>query len=456
MRSWVIGNNPECDLVVDSPLASGRHCRLMETPEGLTLEDLGSTNGTYVDGRRITAAARIAPAQEITLGQTVAMPWPSELVRFLRIGRVPGNEIVLDDPRVSSRHARLMIVAGSQALIEDLGSSNGTFLNSVDLRVMRLTSISRSDTIYFGSLAVPASQLLAGLLDAARPPAVPPSLAERREPIPEPVAAPRAVSFVEGNRWLLGALVQAPVLAFLIVLISGRQAAAAVTEANWASVGKAISATSFALAAAAVWLGCSIAVAELAGGSRPRRRRETDLESSLLTLGSRVAVLVSVCALGCALLLAIVYWGAGLKGPWLPMWGVMAMASTVAVLLGLLAGTVVKSWQTVALGLLGCFALMTALGGWLWPLAGKGLPLTVAAGATPARWAFEGVLLLESPHHHPPAPADGAASAPDRDFAEDFFPADTERMGSMADALALGSMLIGMAAALALASTRPG
>jgi pSer/pThr/pTyr-binding forkhead associated (FHA) protein len=457
MRSWVIGNNPECDVVVDSPLASGRHCRLIETPEGLTLEDLGSTNGTYVDGRRITAAARIAPTQEITLGQTVAMPWPSELVKFLRIGRVPGNEIVLDDPRVSSRHARIMIVAGSQALIEDLGSSNGTFLNSADLRVTRLTSISSSDTIYFGSLAVPASQLLAGLLHAARPPAVPPSLAERREPLPEPVAAPPAVSFVEGNRWLLGALVQAPVLAFLIVLISGRQAAAAVTEANWASVGKAITATSFALAAAAVWLGCSIAVAELAGSCWPGRRREADpVESSLISLGSRVGVLVSVCALGCALLLAIVYWGAGLKGPWLPMWGVMAMASTVCLLLGLSISAVVKSWQTVALGLLGCFALMTALGGWLWPLAGKGLPLTVAAGATPARWAFEGVLLLESPHHHPPAPEGGAASAPDRDLAEDFFPADTERMGSTADALALGSMLIGMAAALALASTRPG
>ena len=61
------------------------------------------------------------------------MPWPPELVKFLRIGRVPGNDIVLDDPRVSSRHARLMIVAGSEALIEDLGSSNGTFLNSAEI-----------------------------------------------------------------------------------------------------------------------------------------------------------------------------------------------------------------------------------------------------------------------------------------------------------------------------------
>ena len=46
---------------------------------------------------------------------------------------------------------------------------------------------------------------------------------------------------------------------------------------------------------------------------------------------------------------------------------------------------------------------MTALGGWFWPLAGKGLPVAVAAGATPARWAFEGMLLLESPAHPSPA-----------------------------------------------------
>ena len=77
---------------------------------------------------------------------------------------------------------------------------------------------------------------------------------------------------------------------------------------------EAITATSFALAVAAVWLGCSIAVAELAGGGWPGRRREADVESFIRSLSDRVlAVLVSVCALGCALLLAIVYWGAGSK-----------------------------------------------------------------------------------------------------------------------------------------------
>ena len=58
MRSWVIGSRADCDVVVDSPLASGRHCQLTQTPDGLVLEDLGSTNGTYVDGNRITAATR--------------------------------------------------------------------------------------------------------------------------------------------------------------------------------------------------------------------------------------------------------------------------------------------------------------------------------------------------------------------------------------------------------------
>ena len=126
------------------------------------------------------------------------MPWPLDLVTFARIGRVDANDIILDDLRVSSRHARLMIVGGSEALIEDLGSSNGTFLNSVDSRVTRLTPLSSSDTIYFGSMAVPASQLLAGLLvppAAARsaPAAQPPPLAASKRP-PEAPAPPRPLS----------------------------------------------------------------------------------------------------------------------------------------------------------------------------------------------------------------------------------------------------------------------
>jgi pSer/pThr/pTyr-binding forkhead associated (FHA) protein len=462
MRSWVFGSRADCDVVVDSPLASGRHCQLTHRPGGLILEDLGSASGTYVDGKRIDGPTRLSPNQEITIGPTMPMPWPPDLVKFFRIGRVEGNDIVLDDLRVSSRHARLMIVAGTDALIEDLGSSNGTFLNSADARVTRLTPLSARDIVYFGSLAVPAAKLLAGLLgEAPLPqPAIPaqqrpPSLAPRTE-APPPVPAPSAKSFIEQNLWLLAALCQAPVLAFVIVLASGRQAAAAVTDANWASIAGAITATTFALALAAVWLGCSLAVAEAAGGPWPKYRNDADLSSFLIAVGSRLAMLVSACAFGCALLLAIVYWGSGLEGPWFPLWGIFMLASTVGLLLGLLIGTVLTPWQRLAPALLGCLALMTVLGGWFWPLAGKSLPVHVASGAMPSRWAFEAALLLESPHHPSPAKAGDQVPAPARDLAEDLFPADTDRMGTAADAMALASMLIGLAGALVLQNSRPG
>ena len=43
------------------------------------------------------------------------------------IGRVPGNTIAIDNPAVSSQHARV-IVEGGQYVVEDLGSTNGTFV----------------------------------------------------------------------------------------------------------------------------------------------------------------------------------------------------------------------------------------------------------------------------------------------------------------------------------------
>jgi pSer/pThr/pTyr-binding forkhead associated (FHA) protein len=478
MQSWLIGSGAECDVVVGSPLASRRHCQLTRGPGGLILEDLGSAHGTYVDGRRITVATHITPSQEITIGQTMPMPWPSELVKFVRIGRVEENDIVLDDLRVSSRHARLMIVAGSEALIEDLGSSNGTFLNSVDSRVTRLTPLSTSDTVYFGSLAVPASQLLAGLLvapasspsqPAAQPPPLPTSTRAREEsqaplplsmgqkkgpPIAQVAAAP-AVSFLEGNRWVLSALGLAPLLAFLIVLISGRHAGAVLTDSNGASIAQAVAATTFELAVAAACFGCSLAVAELAEGSWPRFHLHASLESFLVTLASRLGVLALACALGCALLLAVVYWASGLKGPWLPMWCVMAIASAVCLLLGLVLSTAIKSWQIVALVAAACFVLMTSLGGWLWPLPRSSPAVTWAMSAMPTRWAFEGLLLLEAPHH-PSGESSADASAVENDCAEAYFPAEFQRMGPGADLTALVLMLVGMTVVLVvLAATRP-
>ena len=76
--SWVIGSAPGCDLRVSELTVSARHCRLSRTGAGFTIEDLGSTNGTYVNGNRLKPGepVRIAHKARVFLGGRVEMPWP--------------------------------------------------------------------------------------------------------------------------------------------------------------------------------------------------------------------------------------------------------------------------------------------------------------------------------------------------------------------------------------------
>jgi hypothetical protein len=66
-----IGRSPECTLVLDDDYASGRHARLSPTPSGWVVEDLDSTNGTYL-GRDQVLQPRPVPARTpVRVGRTV-------------------------------------------------------------------------------------------------------------------------------------------------------------------------------------------------------------------------------------------------------------------------------------------------------------------------------------------------------------------------------------------------
>lgn len=52
-----IGRAPDCEFVLEDPVVSARHVRLVREPSGLMLEDLDSANGTYVDDQRIKRAS---------------------------------------------------------------------------------------------------------------------------------------------------------------------------------------------------------------------------------------------------------------------------------------------------------------------------------------------------------------------------------------------------------------
>jgi pSer/pThr/pTyr-binding forkhead associated (FHA) protein len=52
---WMIGRDPQCNVIVDSLGVSSRHCIVTGDDDSFALEALGSTNGTYVNGQRVTS-----------------------------------------------------------------------------------------------------------------------------------------------------------------------------------------------------------------------------------------------------------------------------------------------------------------------------------------------------------------------------------------------------------------
>lgn len=67
----LLGRAPTCSLVLDDDYASNKHARIFPQQGGWWVEDLGSTNGTYVDGERITAPVELTPGRQVRIGQTV-------------------------------------------------------------------------------------------------------------------------------------------------------------------------------------------------------------------------------------------------------------------------------------------------------------------------------------------------------------------------------------------------
>jgi DNA-binding winged helix-turn-helix (wHTH) protein len=65
------GRDTECSLLIDASTVSRRHARVTVVSCTATVEDLGSTNGTHVNGMRISGSTPISPGDELMLGSEV-------------------------------------------------------------------------------------------------------------------------------------------------------------------------------------------------------------------------------------------------------------------------------------------------------------------------------------------------------------------------------------------------
>jgi len=84
----VIGRAPECDISVPADEMSRRHAMVKPTPDGLQVEDLGSSNGTFINNKRVQTGF-LGPGDELRL----------DAVRFILVA--PGMEIAHGSPAQS-------------------------------------------------------------------------------------------------------------------------------------------------------------------------------------------------------------------------------------------------------------------------------------------------------------------------------------------------------------------
>ena len=139
-----IGRSSDNDVIIDSLLVSRRHARLDCAGGRCAVEDLGSANGLFVNGKRVSHAV-LNPGDRLRLGDveltyqsagaSQARAWLEVgttrhplLLERTSIGRSRDNKIHLADERASRHHARIDLQQGI-FVITDLDSANGTFVN---------------------------------------------------------------------------------------------------------------------------------------------------------------------------------------------------------------------------------------------------------------------------------------------------------------------------------------
>ena len=69
--SLTIGRDPECDIVIDDSYSSSSHARLFRDAQQHLVEDLGSTNGTYLNRQKVSTPAVVRIGDFVQIGSTV-------------------------------------------------------------------------------------------------------------------------------------------------------------------------------------------------------------------------------------------------------------------------------------------------------------------------------------------------------------------------------------------------
>ena len=95
----VIGRAPSVDFVIAQSSVSGRHALISTQMGQVTIEDLNSTNGTFLNGRRVMGRQTLNDGDEIRLGQSVILKYsaPSPAVDATMLQGPPVDATIMEE-----------------------------------------------------------------------------------------------------------------------------------------------------------------------------------------------------------------------------------------------------------------------------------------------------------------------------------------------------------------------
>ncbi len=178
----VLGRDPTSPFLLESRTVSRRHARFVRNGDEVTVEDLGSAYGTFVNSAPATGPTRLSPGDELLIGGATivyavrfeadastqshvdhpdfiahgatsapkvkgtsadAIPLTG---RRLTFGRAPDRDVVLPHAMISLKHALLEARDGGH-LLSDTGSRTGTFVNG---KAIIRAKLEPGDRVQFG------------------------------------------------------------------------------------------------------------------------------------------------------------------------------------------------------------------------------------------------------------------------------------------------------------------
>jgi len=172
MKSTVkIGRDKSNDIEINEPRISRNHALITDLGNGTyEIKDLGSTNGTFVNGERI-AQQIITPEDKVEVATCLVNWYPafnnpnitqqssnileepfSKIRKTISIGSSFESDIILSENFVSNHHANISILKNGDYYIQDLASSNGTFVNGARVIAKNFT---KTDVVKIASVDLP-------------------------------------------------------------------------------------------------------------------------------------------------------------------------------------------------------------------------------------------------------------------------------------------------------------